>query len=65
MTSDYYRNPTFEQHASPDAITAHLTRERAARDRINRRITWLEQLLDRRTHERNDGHWPATGEPAS
>lgn len=40
---------TFAENASPEAINAHLTRAHTERRTLDRYITKLENLLDRRT----------------
>ncbi|MEU5608416.1 hypothetical protein AB0H03_06610 [Streptomyces sparsogenes] len=52
----------FDAHASPESIQIQLTKTRAEGRRIQRRITWLEDLLKRRTAEREAGTWPAPAE---
>lgn len=48
----------FAEHASPEAIQAQLPKARAAARQAQRRVTWLEELLDRRTTELAAGTWP-------
>ncbi|WP_228994747.1 hypothetical protein [Streptomyces sp. DH8] len=50
----------FAEHASLDSIRAVLDAERTKRRRADRRIGWLEQLLDRRLDQVAAGTWPAT-----
>lgn len=51
----------FAKHASPEAIQAALPKARAAARKAQRRVTWLEDLLVRRTAEKAAGEWPAGG----
>lgn len=39
---------TFERHAAPASILAHLAARRAERAELDRQITWLEGLLAQR-----------------
>jgi hypothetical protein len=55
---NYRRNDVFERTASPEAIVAMLEKERMTIARMQRRITWLENLLKRRTAEKAAGTWP-------
>ncbi|MFD8866048.1 hypothetical protein ACFV1F_17015 [Streptomyces sp. NPDC059590] len=52
----------YAEHASPESIQIQLKKTRAEGRRIQRRITWLEALLERRTAEREAGVWPAAAE---
>lgn len=54
----------FAECASPEAIRAHLAKARAAARKAQRHVDWLEDLLERRTAERDAGTWPhsTTGE---
>lgn len=52
--------PTFATNASPEAITAHLAGAEADRRGLDRYITKLETLLERRTAEQAAGTWPTS-----
>lgn len=54
----------YAAHASPESIQIQLKKTRAEGRRIERRITWLEALLERRTAERAAGAWPTPAEEA-
>lgn len=56
---NYCRNDVFERTASPEAIVAMLEKERTTVARMQRRIAWLENLLERRTAEKAAGIWPS------
>jgi hypothetical protein len=64
----WYRNPTFEADASPQAIAAYLDAEKRAAAQsaraFARRIARLEQLLARRTAQQTAGTWPGPAAPA-
>lgn len=49
----------FAEHASPEAIESRLMKTQGQRRRLDSQISWLEELLVRRTAERNAGTWPA------
>jgi hypothetical protein len=51
----------FAENASPEAIEIHLRWAQTERRSIDRYITKLETLLERRTAEKAAGTWPATG----
>lgn len=55
-------NALYEEHASPDAIRAHLMAARTKRRRVlaeyDNTINWLEELLLDRTQQVADGQWP-------
>lgn len=59
---NYRRNDVFEQTASPEAIVAMLEKERTTVARMQHRIAWLENLLERRTAEKAAGTWPSQAE---
>lgn len=48
----------FAEHASPEAIQVELRKARAAALFVGQRVQWLEDLLKRRTAERDAGIWP-------
>ncbi|NUH35294.1 hypothetical protein HUF15_00670 [Streptomyces samsunensis] len=52
----------FDTHASPGAVQIELRKARAEARRAARRVAWLEELLERRTAEREAGTWPAPAE---
>lgn len=49
----------FAENAAPVAIQAELRNARAARDRAERDITWLTDLLIERAEQIRAGTWPA------
>lgn len=53
---------TFADHASPEAISAHLAGAIAERSSTDRYIAKLGALLERRTAEKAAGTWPTTEE---
>jgi hypothetical protein len=57
---DFYKDPTFEASAAPEAIEYRLKAERRYLAEQQRRVAWLEELLERRTAERDAGVWPGT-----
>lgn len=50
--------PTFQAHAAPEAIRAHLIELRRKRSTIDGDINKLEQLLIERTRQMQRGEWP-------
>lgn len=54
----------FDANAHPDAIRLQIPKARAAARKAQRRVAWLEELLERRTAEITAGTWPPTAEPA-
>ncbi|MFJ9771191.1 hypothetical protein ACIRVF_08100 [Kitasatospora sp. NPDC101157] len=50
--------PLYEASAAPESISESLGKARAQRRRLDRDIARLEELLDRRTRERDAGTWP-------
>lgn len=54
------REAAFAAHASPESIQKELPKARAATRKAQRRVAWLEELLARRTAERDAGTWPNT-----
>jgi hypothetical protein len=59
-------NAVYEEHASPQAIQAHLMQARTKRRRVvaeyDKTISWLEELLLDRTQQVADGQWPRKDE---
>ncbi|MFC8723687.1 hypothetical protein [Streptomyces bacillaris] len=60
---DDSQRPTVAEHASLDSIREMLAAERHERRRVDSRIGWLEQLLDRRLDQVAAGTWPAPEQP--
>ena len=51
-------NNEFRQHASPESIRYHLQRAQANRDRWQREVNQLEELLAERLGQIERGEWP-------
>lgn len=56
---DDSRRPTVAENASLDSIREMLAAERRERRRVDGRIAWLEELLDRRLDQVAAGTWPS------
>lgn len=57
---DFYKNPLFQDCAGLPAIEYQLKLERRYLADRQRRVAWLEELLERRTAQIAAGTWPGT-----